>query len=89
MLKCGGRFHCAGIAFCEIRTFLRSHWDWHLESGVFGVLDVAVTLGFASGCCIEAVFSRQVSAQVAALVDGGVLRTCQNHSERVVWCKFC
>ena len=47
MLKCGGRFHCAGIAFCEIRTFLRSHWDWRLESGVFGVLDVAVTLGFA------------------------------------------
>ena len=32
----------------ETASFLRkSHWDWRLEGGVLGVLDVAVTLGFA------------------------------------------
>ena len=45
-LKCGGWFHCAGAAFCEIRSFLRSHigigvwrvvflgcwmWLWHWD----------------------------------------------------------
>ena len=38
-----------------------------------------------SGCCIEA----PVSAEMAILVDGSVLRTGRNHSKRVVWCKFC
>ena len=42
-----------------------------------------------SGCGIEALFSRQVSAEMAILVDGSVLRTGRNHSKRVVWCKFC
>ena len=26
---------------------VQSHWDWRFEGGAFGVLDVAVTLGFA------------------------------------------
>ena len=38
MLKCGGYVHCAGAAFCEIGFSAQSHWDWRLESGVFGVL---------------------------------------------------
>ena len=32
---------------------------------------------------------RQVSAEMAILVDGSVLRTGRNHSKRVVRCKFC
>ena len=36
-------FHCAGAAFCEIRSLLRSS----IGISVFGVLDVAVPLGFA------------------------------------------
>ena len=55
---------------------------------VFGVLDVAVPLGFAfQGVASKLRF--QVSAEVAILVDGSVLRTGRNHSKRVVWCKFC
>ena len=33
-----------GAAFCEMGSF---HWDWRLDGGVSGVLDVAVTWGFA------------------------------------------
>ena len=41
------------------------------------------------GCGIEALFAPQVSAEMAILVDGSVLRTSRNHSKRVGWCKFC
>ena len=37
----------------------------------------------------QALFSRQVSAEMVILVDGSVFRTGRNHSKRVVWCKFC
>ena len=30
-----------------VEDSIESHWDWRLEIGVFGVLDVAVKLGFA------------------------------------------
>ena len=62
------------------RSFLRSYIGisvWRVV--IFGVLDVAVPLGFAI----------QDSAEMAILVDGSVLRTFRNHSKRVVWCKFC
>ena len=45
-----------------------------LEGGAVGVLDVAVTLGCVSGCCFEAVFSRQVLANMASFVGGSVFR---------------
>ena len=47
------------------------------------MLDVAAPFGFGvSGCCIEALFSRQ--AEMAILVDGSVLRV-----EIIpnVWCR--
>ena len=42
-----------------------------------------------SGCGVQARFSREVSAEMTILVDGSVLRMGQNHSKRVVRCKFC
>ena len=30
-----------------IESSAQSHWDWRLEGGASGVLDAAVTLGFA------------------------------------------
>ena len=49
------------------------------------ICHVAVTVGsaFQSGCCLEAVFSCQVSAEIANLVDVTVLRKCRNHSKHV------
>ena len=53
---------------------------WSLES-VFGVLDVAVTLGFV----FQGVASKlNFCAEIAILVDGSVLRTCRNHSKRKI-----
>ena len=46
-----------------------------MESGVFGVLDVAVTLGFAF---------ESVASKLTILVDGSVLRTCRIIP--TVWC---
>ena len=73
----------------QAQRFVRSTvfcWDWRLEGleGCFiGVLDVAVTLGFAfqavaSKLCVR---YKPQSQQWRFLVGGGVLRTCRN-----VWC---
>ena len=59
------------------------------ESCVWGVGCGRAIGVCVSGCGFEALFSRQVSAEMPILVDGSVLRTGQNHSKRVVWCKFC
>ena len=78
----------------QAQRFVRSsHWDWRLESGVFGVLDVAVTLGFAfQGVASKLCFrdkSQLKWIELAILADGSVLRTCRSHSKRVVWCNLC
>ena len=75
----------------QAQRFVRSTvfcWDWRLEGleGCFiGVLDVAVTLGFA----FQAVASKLCFRDKLILVDGSVLRTCRSHSKRVMWCKSC
>ena len=87
MLKCGGWFHSAGAAFCEILSFfsaVRLGWAFR----VFGVLDVAVTLGFA----FQAVASELCFHDKFQLKnDFGGWECAQDVSKsfQKVWCKFC
>ena len=60
-----------------------------MESRVFGVLDVAVPLGFAFQGVASKLCFRDKSQLKCILDSGSVLRTGRNHSKRVVWCKFC
>ena len=58
MLKCGGSFHCAGTAFCEMVSFSAqvtlglAFGEWCFW-GVGCGCDIGIGV---SGCCIEAVF---------------------------------
>ena len=78
-------FRCTGAVVCEIRSLLRSSIGISVRRGMF--------LGCWMWPChwdfIEALFSWQVSGEMAILVDGSVLSTGRNHSKRVVWCTFC
>ena len=83
-------FRCTGAAFCEIRRLPRSSIGISVWRVVFLGVGCGRAIGICvSGCGIEARFSWQVSAEMAILVDGSVLRMGRNHSKRVVWCKFC
>ena len=76
----------------QAQRFVRSAVCYAVPLGLafgescFGGVGCGRAIGIrVSGCCIEA----PVSAEMAILVDGSVLRTGRNHSKRVVWCKFC
>ena len=79
----------------QVRVFVRSAVCCAVplglasESRVFGVLDVAVPLGFAFQGMASKLCFRDKSQVKWRFWWMHVLSTGRNHSKRVVWCTFC